>query len=171
MVVYVQIHPLHLALCNERIFNRSNFRKALERKHTRVFQSKFYNLFFRQTYRSSRFCVHIDHLLCPLRDHITALLELEFKTAFTTNSLPINHPNSEFKNIVMTQWMHKSNFGLANDPEHIRVLAVFFTPTNCSSPIPRSLNKITQIIRRADRSAGIQFSPTYTERTSKDFGH
>src|SRR5687767_6359721 len=63
------------------------------------------------------------------------------------------------------------NFGLANDPEHIRVLAVFFTPTNCRAPIPCSLNEITQIICRADRAAGIQFPPTHTERTSKDFRH
>src|SRR5688500_744943 len=63
------------------------------------------------------------------------------------------------------------NFGLANDPEHIRVLAVFFTPTNCSTPIPVGLNEITQIIRRADSATRVQLSPTHTERTSKDFRH
>src|SRR5688572_14135700 len=67
--------------------------------------------------------------------------------------------------------MQKTNLGLANEPEHSRVLAVFFTPTNCRAPIPCSLNEITQIIRRADSSTRVQLSPTHTERTSKDFRH
>src|SRR5688572_10225038 len=171
MVVHIQVHPFHLPLCDKWIFHRRDLRKTLKRKHARGLKTKLLNLFFRQIRWSPRFRIHVDDMLAALRDHFPIIFACEFKTARPADSLPVEHPNGEVKNVVVTQWTLETNLGLANDPEHVRALAVFFTPPNCSTPIPCSLNEITQIIGWADSATGIQFSPTHTERVSKDFRH
>src|SRR6185436_9020833 len=71
----------------------------------------------------------------------------------------------------MPQWTQETDLSLANHPKHISVLAIVLTPTDRNTPIPGGFDNISQIIRRADRSTGIQFRPTHTECTGKDFRH
>src|ERR671912_982538 len=88
-----------------------------------------------------------------------------------TDSLPVDHPDREVENIVMPQGTLETDLGFADHPEHIRVLTIVYIPANGSTPIPGGFHEITQIIRRADRPAGIQLPPSHTECTTKDFGH
>ena len=67
--------------------------------------------------------------------------------------------------------MQKIDFRFTDHPEYIGISAVVHIHARRNAPILCGLDKIAQLIRRADRTAGIQLPPTHTERTSKDFRH